>query len=163
MKWGAWYEGATGFLMWQTLEWDPANPWGPNALWQKTGDGMLIYPGNHNGQNASLAPPANGSPADVAIDGPVPSYRLKMIRAGLQDWALFTLAARYGLTAYAHGQVAQAYTQLGGCTWSGCTIPPFYWKADDETLSTVRDNIAQAIISAKAKFVNFVYLPAVSR
>jgi hypothetical protein len=142
MKWGAWYEQASGFLMWDTTDWDLSNPWGPNITFPKTGDGVLIYPGNHNGVEKPL-----GSPADVAIDGPIASYRLKMIRAGLQDWALFDLANQKGLASYARKQVARAYGQLGGCTWSGCkpVNGSFFWKTNDALLASVRHNIAEAI------------------
>ncbi|HEY3353672.1 MAG TPA: glycoside hydrolase domain-containing protein, partial [Polyangia bacterium] len=84
MMWGAWFEHATGFLYWDIAAWGVDDPYGPAIAWGKTGDGVLIYPGNHDG----LAAPT-GSPAGVSIDGPLPSYRLKMVRAGLQDWALF--------------------------------------------------------------------------
>ena len=143
MHWGAWYEYASGFLLWETLYWDNTNPWGPNTIFGKTGDGILIYPGNHNGV---LAP--RGSPADVAIHGPIPSYRLKMIREGLQDWALFKLADQSGQTAYARAQVAQAYGQLGGCTWTGCkkVNGQFFWLTDANLMQQIRHNIAQAIM-----------------
>ena len=146
MMWGAWYEQATGFLLWDISAWNKAQPWGPNVDWGKTGDGVLIYPGNHDGL---LAP--TGSPSEVAIDGPIASYRLKIVRAGLQDWALFKLAEQRGLTAYARSQVAQAYGQMGGCTWQGCQPPlngQFFWRADGTLLQQIRHNIAQAILSA---------------
>ena len=73
------------------------------------------------------------------------------MRAGLQDWALFKLAEQRGLTAYARTQVAQAYGQMGGCTWQGCQPPlngQFFWRADGTLLQQIRHNIAQAILSA---------------
>jgi hypothetical protein len=146
MMWGSWYEGATGFLYWQILGWDAMAPWGPTVGYGKTGDGMLVYPGNHDGTKAPT-----GSPTDVAIDGPVPSYRLKMVRAGLQDWALFTLADQKGLGTMARAQVATVYSQLGGCSWSGCNPinGSFYWKTDDTALRQIRTTIAKAVIAAK--------------
>ncbi len=161
MKWGAWYEGASGFLMWDTTYWTLNDPWGPNAQFNKTGDGALIYPGNHDGLLAPI-----GSPPGVAIDGPIPSYRLKMIRAGLQDWALFNLAEQYGLKEYAHAQIEQAYSQLGGCSWAGCPPPvngSWYWKWDDATLANARHNIAQAVMAAQATLTAHVYLPLVRK
>ena len=145
MKWGAWYERATGFLMWDVSDWDLTNPWGPNTMYGKTGDGVLLYPGNHNGVLAPL-----GSPANVAIDGPIASYRLKMIREGLQDWALFQLAEQKGLTAYARSQIAHAYGQLGGCTWSGCAPVngKFFWLTKAPLLAGIRHNIAMKIAAA---------------
>jgi hypothetical protein len=147
MMWGAWYEQATGFLLWDMTAWDVSDPWGPNISYGKTGDGVIIYPGNHDGLSAPL-----GSPAGVAIDGPIPSYRLKVIRLGLQDWALFALAGQLGLGDYARQQVAQAYGQMGGCTWDGCPPPQngsFYWLSDDALLAQVRHNVALAIMNAQ--------------
>ncbi len=146
MLWGSWYEKATGFLYWDTTDWHESNPWGPNVDYNKSGDGVLIYPGNHDGTDAAQG---YGSPADVTIDGPIPSYRLKVIRAGLQDWALFKLAEQLGYGTYARDQVAQVYGQLGRCEWSGC--PPivngqFLWKNDAALLEEVRHNIAMKIL-----------------
>jgi hypothetical protein len=146
MLWGAWYEKATGFLLWDTTAWSENNPWGPNSGWGKTGDGVLVYPGNHNGR---LAPA--GSPGNISIDGPIPSYRLKMVREGLQDWALFRLAEQHGLGTYARQQVATVYGQLGGCEWQGCPAKlngQFFWKTDEALMAQARHNIAQAILAA---------------
>ena len=147
MLWGAWYEQASGFLLWDTTAWTNGDPWGPNAGWGKTGDGVLLYPGNHDGLTAPL-----GSPDGVDIDGPIPSYRLKMVRAGLQDWALFQLADQLGLGAYARAQMAQVYGQFGGCEWQGC-LPrvngQFFWKTDEALMQQVRRNVAQAIMDAQ--------------
>jgi hypothetical protein len=144
MMWGSWYEKATGFLYWDTTSWHESDPWGPNVDYNKSGDGVLIYPGHHDGTDAPI-----GSPAAITIDGPVPSYRLKVIRAGLQDWALFKLAEQRGYGTYARDQVARVYGQLGRCTWSGC--PPivngqFLWKNDAALLEEVRHNIAMKIL-----------------
>ncbi len=146
MLWGSWYEQATGFLYWDTTDWHESNPWGPNVDYNKSGDGVLIYPGHHDGTDAAQG---YGSPSGITIDGPVPSYRLKVIRAGLQDWALFKLAEQRGFGAYARDQVARAYGQLGRCEWSGC--PPivngqFLWKNDGTVLDSVRHNIAMRIL-----------------
>ncbi len=158
MMWGAWYERASGFLLWDTTAWNQDAPWGPNVDYGKTGDGVLLYPGNHDGLAAPL-----GSPAEVAVDGPIPSYRLKMVRAGLQDWALFKLAAGLGLEAYARQQVELAYTQLGGCWWQGCTIPTFYWKAEADVIAQVRHNIAAAIMQKMGEQGHHLYLPVIER
>ncbi|MSP61251.1 MAG: DUF4091 domain-containing protein [Myxococcales bacterium] len=145
MMWGSFYEGATGFLFWQILGWDMKDPWGPTTAFGKTGDGMLVYPGHHDGQSAP-----KGSPADVAIDGPVPSYRLKMLRSGLQDWALFRLAEQKGLGAMVRTQMAQIYSQLGGCGWNNCKPMngSFYWKSDHVAMEQIRKSVALAIIQA---------------
>jgi hypothetical protein len=141
--WGSWYEGASGFLYYSMTQWERDNPWGPNISYPKTGDGVLLYPGNHDGEWA----PA-GSPPNITIDGPIPSLRLKMVRAGMQDWALFQLAAAHGLGDTVRAEVARAYNQLGGCEWSGCTPPAWYWKTDYALLSEVRRNVAQALMAS---------------
>jgi hypothetical protein len=142
MMWGSWYEKATGFLLWDTAAWDKDDPWGPTIAFNKTGDGVVIYPGNHDGRAA----PA-GSPQDVTIDGPVASYRLKMIRAGLQDWALLVLAEQEGVGDFARKQVETVYSQFGGCTWSGCPEPAggFFWKTDETEMQSIRLAIAGAV------------------
>lgn len=145
LMWGSWFERATGFLFWAVNAWDEDDPWGTNhESFAKTGDGVLIYPGHHDGLNAP-----HGSPPDVAVDGPIPSYRLKMIRAGLQDWALFDLADQLGLGDYAREQVAQVYGQFHGCDWQGCAPPisGFYWTTDDTLMDEIRRDIAEAVIA----------------
>ncbi len=146
VMWGSWYEYASGFLLWDTVAWERGDPWGHNDGYGKSGDGVLLYPGHHDG---ILAPA--GSPADVAMDGPIPSYRLKVIRQGLQDWALFKLAESRGYADYARSEVARVYGQFGGCDWSGCPDPvndEFYWLTDAALLDQVRHNIAMKLMGA---------------
>ncbi|MCP4678203.1 MAG: DUF4091 domain-containing protein, partial [Deltaproteobacteria bacterium] len=145
LMWGSWFERATGFLYWSVNYWNEEEPWGPNYENYKTGEGVLLYPGHHDGE---LAPA--GSPADVGMDGPVPSYRLKAIRTGLQDWALFALADELSLGEYARQQVGQVYGQFGECEYPGCapSINGFYWTTDAALMDEVRYNIASAIIAA---------------
>ena len=138
MMWGSWYELATGFLYWDIAAWDEMNPWGPEISFGKTGDGVLIYPGDHSG---TIAPA--GSPSDVAIDGPVPSYRLKMIRQGLQDWALFRYADTKGLTSYVQQQVGMVYTQFGGTDPHPSTP---YWTTDPTTMDAIRSAVVSKIV-----------------
>jgi hypothetical protein len=147
LMWGSWFERASGFFFWGINAWDRDAPWGTHhAAYSKTGDGVLLYPGNHDGEHAPY-----GSPDDVSVDGPIPSYRLKMIRAGLQDWALFTLADELGLGDYARTQVGGVYGQFDGCEWSGCAplISGFYWTTDVVKMDEIRKNIADAIIETR--------------
>ncbi len=67
-----------GFLYWSVNCWrNLKNPWeGVDTFGDNIhGDGILFYPG-----------------AQVGIDGPVASHRLKTVRDGLEDFDLFTLA-----------------------------------------------------------------------
>src|SRR5262249_5444537 len=127
MMWGSWYEKATGFLFWDIANWKQDDPWGPAIDFGKTGDGVLIYPGNHDGELSTT-----GSPDGVAIDGPIPSYRLKMIRQGLQDWALFRLADQKGLTAFVAEEVSKVYKQFGAAQPAPSGSP--YWTTDEATM-----------------------------
>jgi hypothetical protein len=137
MMWAAWREHATGYLYWDITDWVPqTDPWGFEISFGKTGDGVLIYPGNHAGS----AKPA-GSPSDVAIDGPIPSYRLKRIRQGLQDWALFRYAESKGLTAFVEQQVDTVYTKLGAIPASGAT-----WTSDETEMATIRAAVVQRLL-----------------
>lgn len=144
LMWGSYYEGASGFLYWSVDNWDENNPWGPNTAFAKTGDGVLIYPGDHSGTTTG-----KGSPAGISMAGPIPSIRLKMTRAGLQDWALFALADRNGKRDMVKSQLAAVYSQLGACDYSGCNPinGSWFWKTDYELMSTARRNIATALLA----------------
>jgi hypothetical protein len=146
MMWGSWYERATGFLYWDISYWAGGSgtaakdPWGPAIDFGKTGDGTLVYPGNHDG----AASPA-GSPADVALDGPIPSYRLKMIRQGLQDWALFRYADAKGLRAFVQQQVGRVYSQFGGTAPAPSGSP--YWTTDEDAMVAIRRAVVAKILA----------------
>ena len=81
-------EGVNGLLYWSTTYWNPAStpdPWKSMMTVKDInpdlrGDGSLFYPGT-----------------TVGVDGPVSSIRLEVIRDGLEDFDLLTLAeARLG-------------------------------------------------------------------
>ena len=83
LMWGSWYEGATGFLYYSITGLTRERSLGTeHHVYEDRGHCARI-PGNHDGTFA----PA-GSPANIAIDGPIPSLRLKMVRAGLGLGAL---------------------------------------------------------------------------
>ena len=158
VKWGTWYEGAVGFLYWRVSYWVDKDPWNRFAnvaaftnAGARNGDGFLLYPGDHDGTAGG-----KGSPASVAIDGPIVSYRLKQIRDGLEDWELFRLAQSAGVGDYARRQVARAYTRFGDFFMEGCNEKPFYycykrqpWTLDENVLLDARKRIAQKILYAK--------------
>jgi len=155
VKWGAWIEGATGFLYWRVNYWVNDDPWNEWANWDyfgplfsRNGDGFLLYPGNHDGTAGG-----KGSPADVAFDGPVPSYRLKQIRDGMEDWELFGLCAELGGGDYAREQVGRAYARFGDSFVEDCGDDPNTycpddqpWTLDEALLAEVRDNVAAKVM-----------------
>ncbi len=69
----------TGLLYWNTTYWDQCgNPWDNVKSWESwkaAGDGMWLYPG-----------------AEVGVDGPVGSLRLKNVTAGLEDYDYLRMA-----------------------------------------------------------------------
>jgi len=146
--WGSWYEHASGFLLWDMVSWESDAPWGYNDNFGKSSDGVLIYPGHHDGMLAPV-----GSPAEIAMDGPVPSYRLKVIRQGLQDWSLFQLAESRGYAEDARAEVSRVYGQFGGCEWEGCPDPvngEFFWLTDAALMDEVRHNVAMLLLADAA-------------
>jgi len=156
VKWGAWYEGSTGFLYWRTTYWIDDDPWNRWANYDnfgtmaaRNGDGILFYPGDHDGTAAT------GSPEGIAIDGPVVSYRLKQVRDGLEDWEMMILADELGGGDYVREQVARAHTRFGDAFIESCDdddVPQYYcpddqpWTLDQDLLLEVRANIAAKIL-----------------
>lgn len=143
VKWGAWYEGATGFLYWRLAYWRDEDPWhvlvnipGFGELFSRQGDGILMYPGNHDG------PLGTGSPEGVELDGPVISYRMKQIRDGLEDWEMFILAAQLGGEEFARKQVARAYSAFGAPLTDTFDINNPPWTLDEQVLLDARRQVA---------------------
>jgi hypothetical protein len=114
LKWGAWYEGATGFLYYCTNCCNKSDPWGTllnlvdHPQFARNGDGFLLYPGDHDGTAGGA-----GSPPEISMDGPVITHRLMMIREGMEDWDYFLLAEDMGGKHFAREVVEGVYTQLG--------------------------------------------------
>ena len=155
VKWGAWYEGATGFLYWRTNFWVADDPWNVfrdpdlfGSFLARNSDGFLLYPGDHAGTEAPL-----GSPDEIELDGPIVSYRLKQIRDGLEDWELFRLAEDLGVGAFAREQVERAHTRFGDIFTEDCTgtIERSYcpddqpWTLDEEVLLDARRQVAAKV------------------
>ncbi len=155
VKWGAWMEGASGFLYWRTNYWVADDPWNEWANWDyfgplfsRNGDGFLLYPGDHDGTAGG-----KGSPDDVAIDGPIPSYRLKQVRDGMEDWELFGLCDELGGGDYARAQVGRAYARFGDSFVEDCGDDPNTycpddqpWTLDEDLLAEVRTNVAAKVM-----------------
>ncbi len=151
VKWGTWFERGSGFLYWRVNYWIDNDPWNKymnlenfGEPFSRNGDGILIYPGDHNGNNGGM-----GSPEDIAIDGPILSYRLKQIRDGFEDWELFNLTSRLGGEDYVREQVRRAYTRFGNFFVESCESEDAYcpddqpWTLDEYLLFEVRENIAK--------------------
>ena len=145
---------ATGFLYWRVTYWVENDPWnvyrnvpGFDEMFARHGDGLLLYPGDHNGTHGG-----KGSPEDVAIDGPVVSYRMKQIRDGFEDWELFIMASDLGAEAYVREQVGRAYTQFGNFMFENCESEGMYcrdnqpWTLDPALMEEIRGNVAGKVL-----------------
>ena len=144
LMWGSWFEKATGFLYWRINYWMDPRPWDIVAnyaqfgeYYARNGDGILIYPGNHKGDI--------GSPQDVAIDGPVLSYRLKEVRDGLQDWEMLLMAQKLGAGDFARAQVSRCYKKFGIEMIKGMDTDNPPWTQDETELLDARKQVALKI------------------
>jgi len=146
-KWGAWAEGATGFLYWRINYWQSPDPWNVLAnfayfgdMYSRHGDGILLYPGDHNGTKGG-----EGSPDWVSIDGPVVSFRMKQVRDGLEDWEMLIMASELGAEAWVREQVGSVYRKFGEPLDDAFDISDPPWTLDEDALHTARRNIALKI------------------
>jgi len=153
VKWSSWFEGASGFLYWRVNYWPLKDPWTVflnvenfGEIASRNGDGILLYPGNHDGLEVGV-----GSPEGLAYNGPIVSYRMKQIRDGFEDWELFILAENLGAKDYVKEQIALVYTQFGNFPIESCDMQGAYcpdnepWTLDENLLLEVRDNIAAKV------------------
>ena len=148
LKWQAWHEGATGFLFWTTNYWNSKDPWHTlvtfpdkfEAELDRHGNGILIYPGDHDGTKTPT-----GSPDWVSIDGPVLSYRIKQISDGLEDWELFRLAEGLGAGKYARSQVARVHKTFAVPINASFDVGDPPWTLDEAALLDARRNVARKV------------------
>jgi len=143
LKWGAWREGATGFLFWRVSYWQSQDPWHVlvnlpqfGELYSRQGDGILIYPGDHDGTTGT------GSPDPVHIDGPVVSFRLKQIRDGLEDWEMLILADQLGAGDWARAQVDGVYRAFGDRLTDDFDPADPPWTLDGNAVLAAREQVA---------------------
>ncbi len=146
VKWGAWFEKATGFLYWRMGYWQEEDPWhllvnipGFGDLFARQGDGILVYPGDHDG------PAGTGSPPWVSIGGPVVSYRLKQIRDGLEDWEMLILASSLGAEEYAREKVSTVYSAFGVPLTDKIELSDVPFTLSDAELLEVRRLVAMKV------------------
>lgn len=161
LKWGAWFEKATGFLYWHTNYWSQAGPWVEwqsianfDVLFARNGDGLLWYPGDSDGYHVDNEgnPIPSGVPEWLSIDGPITSYRMKQIRDGLEDWELFIMADKAGLGDWLRTEIGRAYTKFGTPFYEDCSIEGAYcpakgepWTLDENVLLDVRKRVASKL------------------
>ena len=106
--WQTWGENVTGILIWETLWWtsntafpDPARPQNPYTdAMSWVGDGSLASGTKRpwgNGDGRFLYPPlaaADARQEEAVLAGPNASYRLEMMRDGIEDYEYFAMLKR---------------------------------------------------------------------
>ena len=156
--WQTWGEDVAGILIWTTTWWtcanaypDPAHPQNPyeDAMsWCESdslGKGTKSPWGNGDGR--FLYPPrkaAQPSPTPV-FDGPVDSFRLEMLRDGIEDYEYFALlkrllAERRNLPPDVRAKAA-ALLKVPSSVYSSMTE----FTRDPKPMETHREKLARAI------------------
>ena len=129
--WIAWKYRTDGFFDWASNFWgenpytDPASHGGDN------GNMYLFYPGNKLPQ-IGLAP----------VKGPIPSFRIKMVRRGIQDYEYFRQARRRGLDP---DLLVNAIIRKGLGETGSYGIDPGAWCRDAEEWYRARDALGDMI------------------
>jgi hypothetical protein len=154
LKWASYFEGATGYLYWRQLYWGHFDPWvewqnveGFGNIFARNGDGLLMYPGDHDGTY-----PDPKTPAWLSIDGPIVGFRLKQIRDGFEDWEMFVLAEKAGIGDWVHNEISKIYDRFGALYVEDCTVENYYcpdrepWTLDENQLLEVRRRIAAKLM-----------------
>lgn len=143
IKWASWELGAEGFLYWMMYE-APANPnpWiTAMSLYGANGDGNFIYPGKRPDACLPLPP----------VEGPLPGYRLKQIREGMEDWEYLILHERLRGREATLALAREVYRSPGGAY--GQPVPPAdldkAWTQDENKIYEIRARLAAGILAGK--------------
>ncbi len=143
IKWAAWQMGAEGFLYWMMYEalLHP-NPWvTAMSLYGANGDGNFIYPGKRADAALPLRP----------VDGPLPGFRLKQIREGMEDWEYLILHERLRGREATLALAREVYRSPGGAY--GQPVAPAdldkSWTQDENKIYEIRAKLAAGILAGK--------------
>jgi hypothetical protein len=101
MGWLAFRERVAGELYYDMLQAWQGNPWKDVRAFAGNGDGTLLYPG---------FPDRLGGRHPF----PVESIRLKLVRDGIEDWEMLSLAERSGLAQLADRLAARVAPSIRG-------------------------------------------------
>jgi len=141
--WMSAYYGAKGVFTWAGFYGEPpADFWDTLRLSDKPSS--FPYAGIHNGNNYRVYPPREP-------EGPVlPSLRLKVTRAALEDIALLAAAKRLLSEESISGERAQRLEELINPV-PGLFVDPHYFDPDPKTLLGRREQILRTIAAALAE------------
>lgn len=144
IKWASWLRGAEGFLYWAAaLDQEYPNPWTtPLNDFGACGDANLVYYGARDGPRLR----DNATPLRP-LQGPLPSFRLKQIREGLEDWEYLVLCERLRGRAFVES-LAREIVPGGGLPYGKhirTSILDGSWTQDPRRILAVREKLAEAI------------------
>ena len=133
--WMAWKYRTDGFFGWAANFWGKSPYLDPVSINQDNGNLYVYYPG------AQL--PTIGYPA---VKGPVASFRMKMVRRGIQDYEYFLLARKLGLNP---DGLVDSIVRRGLGETGAYGIDPAAWSRFPEEWYRVRDALG-GMISARS-------------
>ncbi|MEA1927584.1 MAG: DUF4091 domain-containing protein [Candidatus Auribacterota bacterium] len=130
-SWIAWKYGTDGFFDWASNFWG-ANPYtDPTTFGEDNGNMVLFYPG-HKLPDIGIDP----------IRGPVSSFRMKMVRRGIQDYGYFQLAQQRGINP---DLIVDSIIRKGLGETGSYGIDPNAWSRDPEEWYRARDGLGDMI------------------
>ncbi len=143
IKWASWELDARGFLYWmmyqataQPNQWTTAM-----SLYGANGDGNFVYPGKRADASLPLRP----------VDGPLPGFRLKQIREGLEDWEYLIMHERLQGRDATMALAREVYRSPGGAY--GQPVAPAdldkAWTQDENKIYEIRAKLAAGILAGR--------------
>ncbi len=134
-SWMAWKYRVDGIFGWAGNFWGKEPYLDPITLHENNGNLYVFYPGRQL--------PSIGYPA---IKGPVPSFRIKMVRRGIQDYEYFVLAREMGIDP---DPLVDSIVRKGLGVSGAYGIDPDTWSRFPEEWYRVRDRLGE-MISARS-------------
>jgi len=130
-SWIAWKYRCDGFFDWASNFWGESPYTDPVSFGTDNGNMYLFYPGKKL--------PQVGLPA---VKGPIPSFRMKMVRRGIQDYEYFQRARELGLNPdpFVNSVVDRGLGETGSYG-----IDPRAWSRDPEEWYRARDALGELI------------------
>ena len=143
IKWASWELEARGFLYWmmyqataQPNQWTTAM-----SLYGANGDGNFIYPGKRADASLPLR----------SVGGPLPGFRLKQIREGLEDWEYLIMHEHLQGREATMALAREVYRSPGGAY--GQPVAPAdldkAWTQDANKIYEIRAKLAAGILSGR--------------
>lgn len=135
--WMAWIYGSDGFFDWSANFWSEDPYRDPMGFDDDNGNMYLFYPGRGL-ENLGLP----------ALAGPVPSFRLKALRRGIQDYGYFALAREAGLNIES---TLRLVVRRGLGVTGAYGIDRRAWSRDPEAWYQARDKVGEILSETVAQ------------